>query len=191
MSIIPNNKPRISRSQIETILKNKEIDTTQYPLIIIGIRGYYKDTMGKVGENDRNMYDDAIILQTPNVTAAFNGNVDPSKFQKGIATLVPGFYPVYKFDTHNGASMQYPAICQRLGKVKVTRDGSTEIYEGNFGINIHMGGMENTWSEGCQTIVKTQWESFYALAKAEQIRLYGNKWDEQVVPYLLVTENDI
>lgn len=61
----------------------------------------------------------------------------------GAAILVPGQYPVYRLDTHNG---KYKALCQRRGVVKVYRDGNRDrkfdrdpksIMEGMFGINIH------------------------------------------------------
>jgi len=61
----------------------------------------------------------------------------------GAAILVPGQYPVYRLDTHNG---KYKALCQRRGAVKVYRDGNRDrnfdlressIMEGMFGINIH------------------------------------------------------
>lgn len=62
---------------------------------------------------------------------------------KGAAILVPGQYPVYRLDTHNG---KYEAVCQRRGPVRVYRDGDRDrefdmrpssVMEGHFGINIH------------------------------------------------------
>jgi hypothetical protein len=34
---------------------------------------------------------------------------------------------------------------------------------GRHGINFHYGGDNNTWSEGCQTFTKTQWDEFQKL----------------------------
>jgi lysozyme len=143
MIIIPNSRPKISKQQLDKAISKYEIDRKKYPLLIIGIRGYYKNSMGEKGKNDRNIYDDAIIVDTPNGMFSFNGNTDPSKYDKGLDVLKEFFYPVYKFDTHNGSKSQYPSICQRLGVVTVIRNGTTE-HTGNFGINIHKGGNMGT-----------------------------------------------
>jgi hypothetical protein len=180
------NKPQLKKSVIDKILKKKGIDTKKHPNLIIGIRGYFLNTLGKKGENDRGLYDDALIIYTPSVYATFNGNVDPSvQYKIGRAVLKKGFYLSHKFDTHGGTQSQYPAICQRLGKVTVTRDGQGED-TGNFGINIHKGGNTTTSSEGCQTLPPSQWTAFYELAKMEWKRIYGDNWNKVVVPYLLL-----
>lgn len=180
------NKPQVKKSFIDKILKDKNIDLEKHPLLIIGIRGYFLNTQGKVGENDRGIYDDALIIYTPSVYATFNGNVDPSvQFKTGRAVLDKGFYLAHKFDIHGGRSSQYPAICQRLGKVTVTRDGQGKD-TGMFGINIHKGGNTTTSSEGCQTLPPSQWTAFYELAKSEWKRHYGEKWNKVIVPYLLL-----
>lgn len=180
------NKPQVKKSVIDKILKEKGIDVKKYPMLIIGIRGYFVNTMGEKGKNDRGIYDDALIIYTPNVYATFNGNVDPSvQFKTGRAVLKKGFYLAHKFDTHRGATTQYPAICQRLAPVTVIRDGQGE-YTGMFGINIHKGGNTTTSSEGCQTLPPTQWNAFYELAKSEWIRAYGDAWNKAAVPYLLL-----
>lgn len=180
------NKPQIKRSRIHKFLIDKNIDLKKYPFLIIGIRGYFLNTQGEKGKNDRGIYDDALIIFTTNVYATFNANVDPSvKYLKGRAVLKKGFYLAHKFDVHRGVKSQYPAICQRLGKVTVTRDGVGEDI-GMFGINIHKGGNTTTSSEGCQTLPPTQWDAFYQLAKSEWIRAYGDNWNKVVVPYLLL-----
>ena len=124
------------------------------------------------GVNDRGIYDDALFIDAQGTFATFNGNTDPSTYRpgtgfeeatKGIACLNPGVWLVYRFDKHKG---QYLALCQRAGKVTVTRDGKKENYEhtGEFGINIHKGSYHGTSSLGCQTIHPDQWESFIKLA---------------------------
>lgn len=180
------NKPQIKKEFLEQIIFNRGIDLTKYPMLIIGIRGYFLNTLGKQGVNDRGIYDDAIIIYTPSVYATFNGNVDPSvQFLKGRATLKRGFYLAHKFDVHGGKTYSYPAICQRLAKVTVIRDGIGED-TGMFGINIHKGGNTTTSSEGCQTLPPTQWDAFYQLAKSEWMRYHGKNWNKVVVPYLLL-----
>lgn len=186
MKLIVPAKPQVSKSKIDKILNDKGIDTKKYPMLLIGIRGYFLNSMGVKNKNDRGIYDDAIIIYTPNVYATFNANVDPSvSYKVGRAVLKKGFYLAHKFDTHRGATSQYPAICQRLAPVTVIRDGKGEE-TGMFGINIHKGGNTTTSSEGCQTIPPTQWSAFYELAKSEWVRAYGKEWNKVVVPYLLL-----
>lgn len=192
---VPKSKPRLSSDELKALLAPHNIDFVKFPLIIVGIRGYYKDTMGAPNINDRGIYDDAIFIYTPSLFAAYNGNTDPSVFRKktsakkGIASLKPGAWFVHKFDIHRGKSSQYPAICQRFGPVTVVRDGDPPTEEtGNFGINIHRGGNTTTSSEGCQTIHPEQWESFYASAKDQAKRFYGDEWNKKIIPYILLAE---
>lgn len=192
-SIIPSTKPRLSYGRIMELVVSFGLDTAQYPLFIVGIRGYYLDSLGDSGVNDRGIYDDALFIMTPEATAAYNANTDPSFFrrqtptQKGIARLKPGIYYVHKFATHNGTSSSYPAICQRAGVVTVIRDGNPDYEDtGNFGINIHRGSYNSTGGIGCQTVYPAQWDSFYNLAKDHAKRLYGEAWSRKVIPYILI-----
>lgn len=181
-------RPLISKEEVDKIIKFYNIDLDKYPLIIFGIRGYYLDSKGAKGKNDRGIFDDAIGIYSRDTFRVFNGNTDPSaQFKKGLAMLKEGFYPVYKFDTHRGSKSQYPAICQRLGDVTVIRDGVGED-TGSFGINIHKAGFNSTISEGCQTVYADQWNEFYNSAKMEAIVLWGKDWDKNVVGYALISE---
>lgn len=109
-TMIPNSKPRLSTNELHALLQPFDIDRSQHPLVVVGIRGYYRDTMGAPHVNDRGIYDDALFIDTPSVTAAYNGNTDPSGYRKGhgvgtakgMATLNTGLWLVHRFDLHRG-----------------------------------------------------------------------------------------
>lgn len=193
MGMLPAGRPQMTRAQIEALAAQHGVNPATDKLYVVGVRGYYRDTMGVAGANDRGVYDDALFLVTPDWFGAFNGNTDPSRFRagvgtgaaKGIAMLVPSLYRVHRFDIHNG---KYMALCERAGPVRVMRDGSPRPYEdgGGFGINIHRGGDGTTSSLGCQTVPPSQWPEFYGKAEAAAKALFGNAWRSVVVPYLLV-----
>lgn len=191
----PASRPQMSREDLAAKLAPFVIDRVKYPLIVVGIRGYYRDTMGVPGVNDRGIYDDAIFIDAAEGFASFNGNTDPSAFRpgegfseatKGIASLNPGAWYVHRFDMHKG---EYLALCQRAGSVTVTRDGKKENYSdtGEFGINIHRGSYHGTSSLGCQTLHPDQWDSFISLATDLARRYHADRWNKVVIPYVLLT----
>jgi hypothetical protein len=188
--MIPPSRPRLTQKELFERIHAAFPGFTPPPFFLCGDRGYYLDSMGAPGKNDRSIYDDALFLVTPNAFAAFNANTDPSAYRaatskrKGMAVLQPGIWPCYQFDTHNG-SAPHPAICQRKGPVTVLRDGG-ELDTGMFGINIHRGGYRGTSSEGCQTIPPAQWEGVYWLAKSEAMRLFGTRWNKETITYVLL-----
>lgn len=192
-SILPSTgKPRLSSAELEQLLQPFGLDRAKYPLIVVGRRGYYRDSMGAPNVNDRGIYDDAVFIHTPSVFAAYNGNTDPSTYRpghgtgasKGMASLKPGAWFVHRFDLHRG---KYLALCQRCGPVTVIRDGNPPYEDtGDFGINIHRGSYTKTSSEGCQTIHPDQWDSFIALAEDQAKRYHGADWKKTVIPYILI-----
>ena len=166
--MIPKDRPRIERQTTEQLLRLRKVSD---PVCLVGIRGYYRDTMGAVGKNDVGLFDDAIILVSPNVHAAFNGNVDPTrlgwnaKAGKPMAQLRSGVYR-YKIGLHGLRTKKpYKALVQ-AGPVTVMRGDKEET--GFFGINIHAAG-NTTSSEGCQTVPKAggQWDALIALTESE------------------------
>lgn len=188
----PAQKPRLSSTELRKRIAPFNLDRSRHPLVIVGIRGYYLNSMGQRGVNDRGIYDDAIFIDAPQVTAAYNANTDPTGYRKGsgfgntkgMATLYPGLWLVHKFGLHKG---KYMALVQRMGEVTVLRDGTPDYDDtGYFGINIHKGGLNSTNSEGCQTIHPTQWDSFITLAKDQAVRYFGAAWNKVVVPYVLL-----
>jgi lysozyme len=189
---VPTSVPRLSASALHQLIAPYAVDRDKYPLIVIGIRGYYLNTQGAQGQNDRGIYDDAIFIDSPNATVSFNGNTDPSVFRsgsgtgegKGMARLKAGLYTAHAFGYHRG---KYLALTQTMGQVTVIRDGAPDYEDtGYFGINIHKGSYNTTSSLGCQTIYPSQWDSFINLAKDQAVRIFGNKWNKVAIPYILL-----
>ncbi len=194
---VPATRPKISREEVEKIISHYEVDREKYKVIIVGIRGYYLNTIGKNGVNDRGVYDDAIFIVTPGYFAAYNANCDPSSYrigygigeQKGIANLKPGAYYAWKIDMHRG---KYVALCQRVGPMTVIRDGNPPYEQTSryLGINCHMGGQHNTGSLGCQTIPPNQWDDFINSTIYELKAYYGTLYQNTTVPYCLIEETE-
>jgi lysozyme len=172
-SIVPPSRPRATREiVVAAALREwkKEGHTTPLPdFFVFGVRGYYRDTMGKPGKNDRGIYDDAFFILAPECFVAFNGNVDPSRFKPGVATLCDGFHP-YKPGNHGitRPGGGYPAFrpATKNEELPVQRDGVRVPWPG-VAINIHRGGENGTSSEGCQTVPPSQWDAFHALVISE------------------------
>lgn len=181
---IPNSRPKMSKADVLKELSAFELDA--YPVKLLGIRGYYKTTMGNPLKNDRGIYDDAIFIVAPDMFASFNANTDPSINRTGIATLTAPQVILYKVGMH-GISGKNPrqAFRQASFGITVTRDDKDGIFKDSakapFWINIHDGGYNTTSSEGCQTIPKSQWLSFNEALK-DQLKRNG----QGVVPYALI-----
>lgn len=195
---LPSARPQITRDELFVQIDRVHgAGTAQRlaadnPLLIVGVRGYYRDTLGAVGRNDRAMYDDAIFIVAREAFVSFNANTDPSRYRKGrgkgsgkgMASLNPGIWKAHRFDLHSG---KYLALCQRSGEVTVTRDGDPPYADtGMFGINIHKGGINTTSSEGCQTLPPSQWPAFINTAVDQAKRRFGDKWNRVTIPYVLL-----
>lgn len=179
-AILPSGRPRLDRNAVEQILHNAKVTAA---VAIVGIRGYYRRTMGDPGGNDRGIYDDALFIISPSAFVTFNGNVDPSVHRRAIAVLQPGVWK-YRVGIHGlskPASQRYKALVQ-AAPVTVLRDG-TGYDTGWFGINIHRGGFTTTSSAGCQTLPPAQWPSFITLIESELKRA-----GQTIVPYVLTEQ---
>jgi hypothetical protein len=197
--MLPNARPQATLAEVENWIKSFVFERSKYPLFIVGFRGYYAKSMGDPTKNDRNIYDDAAFIISPNIFRSFNFNTDPSAVRKGQGTgdqkgmlslKANEIYFAHKFGFHKN---KYLALVQRMGLVKGLRDGiEIEQYpvEGSFGANIHKGGMFNTFSEGCQTVPPTQWEEFINLIVSEAKILFADKWDQVVIPYILIDKKE-
>lgn len=179
MKFIPDSTPRLALGEAERLLKKHGLDPSKQ-LCLLGVRGYYLDTMGKPGENDRAIYDDAIFIVGPQCFQAFNANCDPGAFRKRIANLKAGVW-LYKIGIHGLSKpkhLRYKALVQ-AGDVTVVRDQVGED-TGRFAINIHRGGNTKVSSLGCQTIVPSQWTSFIATVESQM-----KQHDQKTISYCL------
>ncbi len=188
---MPASKPQMSQAELLTKVDALGLDRHRHPFFVVGIRGYYCNTLGVPGINDRGIYDDALFLSSPFAFTAWNGNTDPSRVRKGrgtgarkgMAVLTPGLWFAHRFGLHRG---QYPALVQSGGPVTVIRDGDPPYPDsGLFGINIHRGGWSTTSSLGCQTVHPAQWPAFIALAQDLAKRHFGAAWKRTTIPYAL------
>lgn len=187
--MLPASRPRVGAAVVEKVIVRafrKETGEMLPSVYLAGVRGYYFDTMGKAGANDRGIYDDAIFVFGPMTFAAFNANTDPSAFKPGVASLLPGVH-WYRPGNH-GISKPgggYPAFrpATKGEMLPVRRDGEAAVPSKRPGvaINIHKGGYNTTSSAGCQTIHPSQWTAFHALVTAELKRAGQPKF-----PYILI-----
>ena len=179
MPIVPNSRPKWS----EAMVREKIAGATMASVALLGVRGYYRDSMGAKGKNDRNIYDDAIFLVSPSGVVAFNANTDPSVYRRRVASLKPGVW-LYKVGTHGlskPAHRRYTALVQ--AQVVTVRRDQLGDDTGFFGINIHKGSHNTTSSLGCQTIYPNQWDAFIALVQSELKRSA-----QKTIPYILIEE---
>lgn len=195
---IPKTRPQLPAADVMKIVKHFNVDMVKYPVVVVGIRGYYEDSIGKKDENDRGVYDDAMFVVGLNgLVEPYNANTDPATYRKGygigeskgMASLKANqVYYAWKLDFHKG---KYPALCQRLGPMTVIRDGINGNYEQTsewLGINGHKGGINTTASLGCQTVPPQQWDDFYATVELNMIKYFGSTFKKVVIPYVFVDE---
>lgn len=176
--ILPPSRPKISRAEAVTLLAQHGVSVQEYPALL-GLRGYYKRTMGPTLGNDVGLYDDCVCLVGPTTYAAYRFNTDPSREFPGVANLALGTWS-YKLGTHHpGTPGAYECLVQ-AGPVTVNRDhGKTET--GEFQIHIHRGGENVTSSLGCQTLPPADWPEFIAAVKQALQQAKASR-----LPYLLI-----
>ena len=181
--MLPRSRPNQSKDATEKLLRKAGVTAK---VALVGVRGYYKNTLGKPNANDIGIYDDAIFLVSPEVYASFNANVDPSVLKSNIATLVPGVH-MYKKGKHGiSRGPGYPALRpathrERLPVLRWNKKTQDYYYDTGFAINIHKGALKSTSSEGCQTIYPSQYDAFINLVYSEM-----NRFSQKLIPYLLV-----
>lgn len=166
--ILPPARPNRTenRRKIERVLETFAIRKDRASLVFV--RGYFLDSMGEKGKDDRNIYDDACFLYTPTIFESYNANTNPSvaiRNGKALAELITGQYKFYR-GKHRG---RYKALrtfpegavleCMRNGEISSCSH-----------INIHKGSTnprasDIVWSEGCLTIPDIQYPDW-------QVRLW-------------------
>lgn len=175
---------RVPLEHMDVLKKNGFIDRGVF---IIAFRGYYMDSMGKPGANDRGIYDDCMCIVTPDGYRTVNGNTDPSRFKPGVATLIPGLHFFKKgkhgITTHQDGGYWAFRPATPDESLPVWRDGQdwgVKVFKG-IAINLHKGGYTTTSSEGCQTVHPDQWNKF-------QTEVYDlmTKYKQDTLPYSLV-----
>jgi lysozyme len=178
----PRTRPQQTEAQTRAILDAHDVTAS---VALLGVRGYYKNTMGRPGQNDRGIYDDAIFLVSPRIYLSFNANTDPSrtgrntKINKGFALLATGVW-WYKMGIHGIAANRPRKALVQAAPVTVNRDGGL-VETGMFAINIHDGGTSSTSSEGCQTIPPSQWREFI-LSVEHELQFH----QQEQIPYCLI-----
>jgi hypothetical protein len=181
-TILPPSKPKLLQQDALKLIA--PFNLSEYPVKLLGIRGYYKKTMGNPVIQERGIYDDAIFLISPDHFSSWNANTDPSVTRPGVAALKPGGPYLYKLGMHN---MKNPYLALRqYGRVTVVRDQEgeeTDTAAAPFYIDIHKGGYNTTSSLGCQTIHPSQWEAFLATVK-DQLKRHN----QTIVPYCLTEQ---
>lgn len=143
-----------------------------------------------------NKFDDVLCVAVEEGGAprcyVWPGTTDPGSYylenpinSSGTAILVPGNYPVYSVDYHQG---KYKALCQRRGPVKVYRDTNlnttldynpSTIQSGDFGINVHKSGSSSSVganSAGCQVFQNQPDFSLFMNLLFSSEKIYGNKF---------------
>jgi lysozyme len=169
--MIPKSKPQAPLHVVQSAALKSWMEVPDRgampDIYVLGVRAYFRDTMGKPGVNDIGIYDDAMFVVAPGIFASFRANTDPSRHRKGIATLIPGWYP-FRPGNH-GISRPgggYPAFrpATKGEALPVFRDGETgRSKRDGIAINIHRGNYNSTSSEGCQTVYPPEWDAFHAL----------------------------
>ena len=195
--MLPPSRPQQAKSKTQALLSKARVSDA---VALVGIRGYYRDTMGTAGKNDVGLYDDAAFLITPQGMLSFNFNTDPSRLGwnpgvgKPFAVLRPGLWYFRRgpHKAHPRALRQ--CTDEEARNLGIPNEGEFEVersfgqgdkrnfFETNyFAINIHPGGENTTSSWGCQTLPPAQFKQFIERVWGESIHARQNR-----IPYLLV-----
>ena len=169
-AILPVARPRLEPERVRATLERHrhliEPSERDQPVAVLALRGYYRDTMGAPGRNDRGLYDDAIFVIEPGGVHPFNANVDPSRVRHAMARLKAHQSVRYRPGWHGYSSANGHPAFRQDSPVIVLRDGigeDSDAGKARFWINLHCGGRNHTSSAGCLTIPPGQWPGFKRL----------------------------
>lgn len=181
--MIPN-RPRITDPEVDKIVAAKI--KKPGPVLLIGVRGYFLNTIGRYGQNDFNVYDDAmLVVEEGELLKTFNANTDPSKRGANLAMLDPGLYTFYR-GVHKNRIKAFRAHPEGVSW-PCTRDGKKSKCSL---INIHDGGLNDTWSAGCQTIPNTgKYQQFNEFR--DLVYRLMDKHEMDTIQYLLIEEQEM
>lgn len=189
--------PKLPELTVRAILEANGCNRNH--LSVLAIRGYYLDSMGQPGKNDRRIYDDAHFVCWPAGMAAFVGNTDPNGYRagsgkgagKGMAMLAEGIHR-YGTGRHKGR-----LAFRQAEPFTVIRDGNPPYKDVGFhAINWHSGGNVSTSSLGCQTNPPAEWEILrplvYRLLEQCKNPKAKNDWGQSVrtFDYVLLHEEN-
>lgn len=187
-AIMPLYRPKQSEAVTRAVMhKFRELipeDARDDSVAVLFVRGYFGDSMGAKGKNDRAMYDDAAFVVAPDGVQPFNANTDPAVFRKAVATIKANQAVRYKPGLHGYSRPggPYPAFRQDADCTVDRDDVGPDT--GMFHCNLHKGAVTGTSSLGCLTIPPHQWDEFRDLVKGLLQR------HDQSTFYALVLEYD-
>lgn len=189
--------PQLPLADLTEIIKANNVPRDKYPVVAVAIRGYYLDSMGKPGVNDRSIYDDAHFIIWPDGIARFQANTDPNGYRlghgtgasKGMALLKTGIH-LFGVGYHRGR----PGFRQ-AEPFTVIRDGSPPYEDcGWHAIDWHDGGFSSTSSLGCQTNPPAAFHVLQPLVWSlltkyhNQLGNTDQSHDVPTIPYILLDE---
>lgn len=190
--------PQIPAAEVIAILKANGCNMDE--ACVLAIRGYYLDSEGKPGVNDRRIYDDALAIYHPHRgLLTYQSNTDPNGYReghgtgsaKGMAMLKPG---VWRFGTGRHKGKRAFRQCMPF---TVIRDGNPpEEDTGWHAIDFHAGGENSTSSLGCQTLPPSTFSQvqpllYQWLDECDNLKM-KNDFDELVrsFDYVLIEETE-
>lgn len=186
--MIPN-RPKINDAETDKIAKYffpKVIPE----LLVIGVRGYFLNSVGKKNANDTGWDDGIIVYENGTLIKTFNGNTDPSKVNSDLAMLDTGVYQFAK-GTHKNRIKAFRAYPEGV-RLKCKRQNRNGVWKESLcsAINFHDGGLSDTWSAGCQTIInqgkQKQFDEFRDL-----VYKLMTKHTLKTFTYLLIEEKEM
>lgn len=192
--------PNIKLDDLLAIVKANGINRDDYPVVVVAIRGYYLDSMGVKGKNDRMIYDDAHAIIWPDGYSTYQGNTDPNGYRKGKGTgsdkgmaMVKEGVHIYGTGLHKGT-----LAFRQCEPFTVIRDGDPPYeHTGWHATNWHAGGNFSTSSLGCQTnpieVFRDEIRpTLYRLLEKYKNKTAKNDRSETVrsFPYILISEEE-